>query len=62
MLVMRGGLFSRSAAGPDDLDHAVHAYGVSVPGLPGRTMAGMAAGAVFRIVFVVVRGLPWSRF
>src|SRR5271165_1892174 len=50
-----GGFFPRSAAGPDDLDHAVHAHGVSFPGLPGRTVAGMAAGAVFRIVFVIVR-------
>ena len=40
----------------------LNAHGVSVPGLPGRTMAGMAAGAVFRIVVVIVRGLPWSRF
>src|SRR4249920_1072823 len=57
-----GGFFPRSAAGPDDLDHAVHAHGVSFPGLPGRTVAGMAAGAVFRIVFVIVRASPSPGF
>src|ERR1019366_4950796 len=48
-----GGFFPRGAAGPDDLDHAVHAHDVSFSGLPGPTAAGMAAGAVSRIVVIV---------
>src|ERR1035441_2675523 len=48
-----GGFFPRSAAGPDDLDHAVHAHDVSFSGLPGPTAAVTAAGAVSRIVVIV---------
>src|ERR1019366_10638199 len=52
-----GGFFPRGAAGPDDLDHVVHAHDVSFSGLPGPTAAVTAAGAAVGLV-VLGRALP----